>query len=149
MSRVQRQNDRMTTYESTMWDQLLTFLATLGEARETSPGRIRLRLPGSEHDLEIVMTASEWVEMSSVMWGNVADAAEDVRRSALSADTEHRFLIYRDYQLEPSSRPIREPDPEQERMAALLKANGGKPIGSWFAHGDDAAPYERFSDFPE
>jgi hypothetical protein len=140
---------RVTTYESTMWDQLLTFLGALGEVRETSPGRIRLRVRASGRELEIVMTPAEWVEMSSVKWGSFADAAEDVRRTVSAAGEDDRFLVYADYALEPSPRPTLEADPALERLDALLRANDGKAIGSWVAHGDDATPYKRFSDFPD
>lgn len=139
----------MRTYESKMWDELLTFLGSLGQAREISPGRIQLHVRDTGHDVEIIMTRDEWVEMSTVKWGDFTDAAEDIKRTVLATGADDRFLIYGDYDLEPSPTPHRAADPEQERLNALLAANGGKAIGRWLARNDDGGLSGEFRDFPD
>jgi hypothetical protein len=54
--------------------------------------------------------------MVSVPWGNFEDAAEDVRRSIVSAAEDARILIYVDYRLEPSPTVRLAPDPDAERL---------------------------------
>ena len=131
------------------WDRLLVFLNTLGSAHEVAPGQISLNVRGSDRNLEIVMTPEEWVDMVSIPWGNFPDAAEDVRRMVLSAGDDERYLVYADYQLEPSPTPDLPPDPEEARLQAMLKENGGKAIGSWVVLDDEGRVIDRFSDFSD
>jgi hypothetical protein len=139
----------VATYAAKQWKRLLNFLGTLGTVENVAPGRITLELHETGKTLEIVMTPDEWVAMVSIPWGNFRDAAEDVKRSMLSAKKNMRFLIYADYRLEPSPTSVLPPDPILERLDELLRQNNGKPIGSWVTHDDEGSVASRLSDFPD
>lgn len=138
----------MEKYEA-LWDRLLAFLNELGSASEVAPGRIRLRLAEIGRDLEIVMTPEEWDHMVSVMWGDFLDAAQAVRRTAFGVTEDERFLVYEDYQLEPSTTPHLPSDPQLERLRALAQENPDQALGHWVALDHEGRVAGRYEDFPD
>lgn len=92
------------------WSMLLDGLDSLGSAREVAPGEIEVRLTqgGVMRRIVVLMTAAEWDEMASVMWGDADDALADVKRTVSSLGLEFPFAVYGDYELEPSMTRVRQ-----------------------------------------
>lgn len=149
MGSHEAERDEAERYMAEQWDRLLHFLNRLGPTRQLAPGRISLTLRETGRHVEIVMTPDEWDDMYGPMWGSFDDAAADVERSVLSASESEPYLVYCQYRLEPSPTPELPPDPDDERMQALLRANGGKSIGSWVALDNKGRVVGRFSDSPD
>lgn len=97
--------------EDKQWERLLAYLSKRGSVHRAEFGRIRLRLDGATHDVEIVMTPAEWSDMVGVAWDSFDAAAADVVRTALEAGPANRYLVYENDALEPSLEPTPPADP--------------------------------------
>jgi hypothetical protein len=89
------------------WQRLIDYLDTWCTVTSATPGRIEVLLPRPGRlrgPAVILMTPDQWDDMASVMWGSLDEAAEDVRRS-LEGLIEWRYLLFGDYELNPSPTP--------------------------------------------
>jgi hypothetical protein len=87
------------------WQRLIDFLNSWCTATAVESGRIEVLLSkpgGHKRRATILMTPDQWDSMASVMWGNFDDAAQAVRRSVLSLSGNDRYLVFGDYELNPS-----------------------------------------------
>jgi len=76
------------------------------------------------------MTPAQWDEMASVVFGGVDDAIGYVTRVLAGLDGSQGFLVYTVYDVEPSSTPWVEEDPEVERLDRLARERF-EGIGVW------------------
>ena len=119
-----------------MWERLLMLLDTLGEVDATTPGRLRLRVEG--HDIEIVMTERDFDSMAGTVHGSFVSAAAEVLLTIKSAQMDGApFLVFYNYELEPSSTPesptraLEEAD--RRRVEEYLRTHPGAKV-QWRAH---------------
>lgn len=122
---------------SVRWQQLVEELDAWTAASAEAPGRIEVSVP---HGAAIVvMTAEEWDEMVGVMWGNVPDAVEDVKRTLLSLQPHQGFAVYNRYRLYPSAEPSLSDSAEPEGTAGgkwVALDRDGRVSGSFTGVGE-------------
>lgn len=111
---------------------LLSGLDSLGSARELSAGQVEVWVTRGRdrRRVVVVMTAEEWDEMASVRWGDADDALADVKRTVSSLGAEHPYAVYGDYELEPSTTPVREDTSTDDDPVDTVG-------GHWFAYPPD------------
>lgn len=131
------------------WDRLVDALDDWTEATVVAEGQVRVRLPdkatGGQEHVDIVMSPSDWDEWSSTVSGSFETAFEAVKRAVVEMGGSHPFLVHDLYELEPSMTETLPPDPDEERLAQLVRESHGRPIGTWVAYGKDGRIYP----FPE
>jgi len=131
------------------WNRLVDGLDRWTAATAVAEGRVRVQLPdtatsGQEH-VDIVMSPSDWNVWSSTVSGSFETAFEDVQRAVVEVGGSHPFLVHQLYELHPSMTETLPPDPDDERLAQLVRESDGRPIGPWVAYGKDGRIYP----FPE
>ncbi|PWN03099.1 hypothetical protein DJ010_08175 [Nocardioides silvaticus] len=92
----------------------------------------------------IVMSPVDWDGWEGVN-GSFETTVDDVQRAVREHGGSHPFLVYDLYELVPSPAETLPPDPDEERLDQLMRENGGRPIGTWVAYGQDGKMYP----FPE
>ena len=135
--------------EYSQWRRLVEALDEWTAAHEVSEGRIRVWLPdlvGSRPEyVDIVMSPQDWDVWSGTVMGSLELTIDEVKQAVAALATPHPFLVHHLYELHPSLNETLPPDPDEERMAQLMRENDGRPIGNWFAYGKDGKTYP----FPE
>jgi hypothetical protein len=130
------------------WNRLVDALDRWTEATVVAEGRVRVRLPGAatggQEHVDIVMSPSDWDEWSSTVSGSFETAFEEVW-AVVEMGEPHPFLVHDLYQLQPSMTETLPPDPDEERVAQLVRESHGRPIGNWVDYGKDGKMYP----FPE
>ena len=123
------------------WKRLVGCLDSWTWAAELAPGRIEVAVPqgGGSRRVLIVMAQDEWDDMADVMWGNLDDAVEDVKRTLLALRAEEGFAVSSDYRLEPSTAAALPEPPEVTP----------EPGGEWVAYDRDGWIASRFADWSE
>lgn len=131
------------------WVRLATALDEWTAAEEIAEGRIRVRLPAStplqQEHVDIVMSEDDWDIWSGTVLGSVEDAIDEVKRAVEGLASPHPYLVHDLYELHPSMTETLPPDPDVERLNQLMRENGGRPIGNWYAIDRDGKDHP----FPE
>lgn len=123
------------------WERLIDALDAWSTANVVAPGHIEVAIPHADPArlVSILMSPEEWDDMTGVMWGNFADAVQDVQRTLLRLQPHEAFAVYSQYRLEPSVGPaLPEPRPREE-------ASGGE----WVALDREGRVVSRFADWSE
>jgi hypothetical protein len=119
-----------------LWERLLEFLEEWSTTRVVGPGRLEVTVNRPEtpvRTVEVLLTEDQWGEMVGVAWGGFGpELRQHVRDTVLRVRPPDRFLVYEDYDLVPSATPDLPPDPEEERMAQLLREHP-EGFGRWVA----------------
>jgi hypothetical protein len=88
------------------WQRLVAALDAWSSATEIAPARIEVALPQDQAGrVVVVMTPTEWEEMSGVMWGSFEDALGEVKQTLSELQPHERFAVYSQYRLAPSVEP--------------------------------------------
>lgn len=127
------------------WNRLVDALDRWTEATVVAEGRVRVRLPGTatggQEHVDIVMSPSDWDDWSSTVSGSFETASEEVKQAVVAMGGSHPFLIHDLYELQPSMTETLPPDPDEERLAQLVRESHGRTLGNWVAYGKDGKTY--------
>lgn len=136
----------MPGYEG-LWERLLEFLNTWATATEVGPARIRVDFAdssGATRAVDLLITADEWDETVTVMWGSFDDAAGQVRERILGLQQEERFLLYGQYELVASTTEHLQVDPELARLQELARQHP-EGTGRWVVLDEDGTVLDGFT----
>lgn len=111
--------------------------ALLPAARRTGDDRISVSLDRGRK-VELVLT-DEDVDMLHVAFGRTSDIADYLLGELASLPEDHGFLVYGQYDVEPSHTPERVEPPEEEHPGP----------GEWFAFDSDGRTGSHFSEWTE
>ncbi|MDN5895793.1 MAG: hypothetical protein L0H93_17425 [Nocardioides sp.] len=124
------------------WQRLVTALDGWASAAVVAPGQIEVTMTANRQPrrVVIVMTPSEWEDMSGTMWGDFDNALDDVLSTLTELKANEQFAVYSDYRLEPSTEPTL-PDVENDAQP--------ESGGEWVACGQDGRRRSRFEGWTE
>jgi hypothetical protein len=118
------------------WGQLLQALRSRYAVSEPVEGRIAVTSRYRAHgpvEVELVMTPREWDDLVSIPYGQLEPAIAYVLAEVAATQPGMPYLVYHQYELVPSATAELPPDPEDERVRALVE---NAPPGSfaWVAY---------------
>jgi hypothetical protein len=117
---------------NTWWGHLLDVLATIGEVSDRHPHGLTVALDredGSTQIVEIVMTPSEWDDMTGIGGWSMAAGAQHVRQLVLDQPRDEPYLVYGQYTLRPcasASLPVSPTFARLQELAASTRT--GCPV---------------------
>lgn len=117
-----------------LWERLLDFLNGWASAREAGPGRIEVTVGPTERPrtVTLVMTREQWDDLVTIPFGDFALAAGELRRRVLRLRGDQGYLVYRTYELVPSTTPVLPEDPDELRLQELARRHP-EGFGRWVA----------------
>lgn len=129
--------------EAGKWKRLVEHLDAWSAASEIARGRIEVSVPHAtgRRQAVVVMTPEQWDDMTGVMWGNVDDAVEDVKRTLLALQPHEGFAVYAEYRLEPSAEATlpESPDPTPKLGGGWSTSRNSR--GGRFADWSERGPH--------
>ena len=125
----------MTSYADDCWSALIEGLSSIGKVRGREPYGLVVTLPrpdGSVSTVEIVMTREDWLDVATVIHGDVRYAVE-YARDVVQAEADSPYLVYDTYELVPSDTAELPPDPDLVAIQELASQypDGVIPGGRW------------------
>jgi hypothetical protein len=116
------------------WVALLQALRVTYDVSEPASGRLVVTNSGRHQQplqVELVMTPREFNEIVAIPCGSLDPAIELVLHQLAAQPADKAYLVYHQYDLEPSDSEVLPPDPALARLRAWREEHPGEYLTIW------------------